>query len=74
MHAINSTYVTARYRSVHLITAMLFLSLSMEIALISKGNLILELIANMFLILNKDIKKIQYATSELCEYMLDNIS
>jgi len=73
LHAINSTYVPAKHRSVYIITTMLFFISIDGINPITKRNMILESIANVFLILNKDIKKIRHTTSELCEHMFGNI-
>ena len=58
LHTINSTYVLAKHRLVYIITTMLFFISIDRISSISKRNMILESISNIFLILNKDIKKI----------------
>ena len=40
---------------------------------ISKRNVVLESIANIFLVLNKHVTKIRHETSELCEHMFANM-
>ena len=73
LDAVNAKHILVRHRSVYIITTMLFFLSIDRISSISRRNVVLELIANIFLVLNKDITKIQHTTSELCKHILSNI-
>ena len=73
LHAINSAHTTAKHRSMLIIITMLFFINVDRISPMLRRNMILELIANAFLVLNKGIIKIRHATFKLYKHVLDNI-
>ena len=73
LHAMNSSHVTAKHRSVCISATMLFFITIEGISPISKRNMVLESIANVFLVLNKSVTKVRHTTSELCEHMFGNM-
>ena len=73
LHAVNAKNVPAKHRAYYLcITFLYFLSID-GINIITKRNMILESIANIFLCMRSDISKVRHCTSEISEHMFGNI-
>jgi len=73
LYAINVLHVPAKHGAFYLCTSMLYFTTIDGISPISKRNMVLESICNIFLSLRYDIIKIRYCTSELCEHMFRNV-
>ena len=73
LHSVNALNVPAKHRAYFLGMTMLYFITIDGISNISKRNMVLESICNVFLCLRSDISKIRYCTSELCEHMFGNM-
>ena len=73
MYAVNAKNVPAKHYAYYLcITFLYFLSID-GINIITKRNIILKSIANIFLYMRSDISKVRYCTSEISKYIFRNI-
>ena len=73
LHTVNALNVPSKHRAYYLCISMMFFVTIQGINPVSKRNMVLESICNIFLCLQSDIKKVCYCTSKLCEYMFGNI-
>ena len=72
-YSVNVLNVPAKHRAYFLGTTMMCFTTIDGMSSISKRNMVLELICNIFLCLRSDISKIRYCTSESCEYVFGNM-
>jgi putative effector of murein hydrolase LrgA (UPF0299 family) len=72
LHAVNGKFIPPKHRTLYLFSSMLFFISTSGISVTSKQNWVNETIGNLFLILQKNVKKIHLCTSEQPEHAFGN--
>ena len=73
LHAMNALNIPAKHRGFYLSTSMIYFTTIEGINPITKRNMVLESMCNMFLCLRWDVTKIRHCASELYEHVLGNM-
>jgi hypothetical protein len=73
LHSVNGTLLPAKHRALYLFTSMIFFTSTSGVSMTSKRNLVSETIGNLFLSLQKNIKKVHHCTSEPSEHTFGNM-
>ena len=73
LYAINALYIPIKHRAFYLGITVIYFTTIDGINPITKCNIVLESISNIFLYLRSYITKIWYCTLELCKHMFGNM-